>query len=288
MIQKTLALALALSLLTGCVDNTQMVPVVVGGKTSTEGRVLAEILAQTIESHGMRVDRIVDIGQSEECHLAIRSGRIDLYVEYTGLALAKTLGDKPALEIATLQGEPGVLKRVRDEYADDGLTWTSPLGFNNGYVLVVGPSTTAANASAAVVPARGWRAGFDREARLYLVPPLERVYGFKFVETRNLPEDQKYQALVNRDVDVVSGNMSDAAISRFKLRALEDDKAAFLPFQATPLVRQSALDQNSELGPALESLARQIRLADIQKMNEAVEVQGRTPAEVVTEFIENW
>src|SRR4051812_43101467 len=58
----------------------------VGSKNFTEQIVLGEILAQAIERAGVPVERRLNLGGTFICDRALRSGDIDVYVEYTGTA----------------------------------------------------------------------------------------------------------------------------------------------------------------------------------------------------------
>src|SRR4030095_7111618 len=68
---------------------------VVGSKNFTEQTVLAEVLAQYLGSKlAVEVDRRVNLGGTLICHEAVKSGQIDLYVEYTGTALPTVLNEE--------------------------------------------------------------------------------------------------------------------------------------------------------------------------------------------------
>src|SRR2546422_8673462 len=69
--------------------------IVVGSKNFTEQRILGELLAQTGESVGLRAERKLDLGGTFGRDAPIRAGQIDMYVEYTGTALAALLEGKP-------------------------------------------------------------------------------------------------------------------------------------------------------------------------------------------------
>ncbi len=74
--------ALAWSVTTGA---SQLV--VVGSKNFTEQVVLGELIAQAIDAEGIPVARKLNLGGTFICDRAIRSGDIDIYVEYTGTAV---------------------------------------------------------------------------------------------------------------------------------------------------------------------------------------------------------
>ena len=58
--------------------------IVVGSKNFTEQVILGEIVAQAIEREGLPVTRKLNLGGTFICDRALRSGDVDLYVEYTG------------------------------------------------------------------------------------------------------------------------------------------------------------------------------------------------------------
>ena len=131
--------------------------VVVGSKNFTEQRILGELLAQTIERAGMRVERRLDLGGTLVCDTALRAGSIDVYVEYTGTALTAVLHDPAAGDAAAVRA------RVAAAYEGAGLVWMPPLGFDNTFALVVRPDAGVRTISAAVAPAAKWRAAYGYE-----------------------------------------------------------------------------------------------------------------------------
>src|ERR1700730_8008718 len=67
-----------------------------GSKFFTEQVILAELLAQHIESRThIPVDRKTNLGGTLLVHKALLSGDLDLYVEYTGTALTALLNESP-------------------------------------------------------------------------------------------------------------------------------------------------------------------------------------------------
>ncbi|HEU4587133.1 MAG TPA: glycine betaine ABC transporter substrate-binding protein, partial [Gemmatimonadales bacterium] len=58
--------------------------VVVASKPFGESFLLAEMFAQVLEAHGMRVTRRPGLGATEIAFNALRTGAIDVYPEYTG------------------------------------------------------------------------------------------------------------------------------------------------------------------------------------------------------------
>jgi len=278
-ISRAVVLALV-SLMVGCTDTSDTV--VVGGKNFTEQRILGELLAQSIEAAGMKVQRKLDLGGTFVCDAAIRAGQIDVYVEYTGTALGAILASSAAANLPA-----DVLEKVRAAYAPAGLVWTAPLGFDNSFALVVREDTTPRTISQAVEPARSWRAafGYEFEQRADGYPALARVYGLAFADVRTMDLGLLYRALIDRQADVVVGSATDASISRFSLRVLEDDRRAFPPYEAVPIVRQAVLDRHPSLAATLAKLGGMLDVAAMRRLNEAVDIDRRAPADVAGEHL---
>jgi osmoprotectant transport system substrate-binding protein len=254
--------------------------VVVGSKNFTEQRILGELLAQTVEAVGLRADRRFDLGGTFVCDRALRAGQIDLYVEYTGTALEAILKAPPDDDPAR------VLARVRAAYAKDGLVWTAPLGFDNTFALVVRADVPARTISDAVPLARGWTAafGYEFQQRADGYPALERAYGIAFRAVRTMDLGLLYRALADRQVDLVVGSATDGPIARLGFRVLADDRHAFPPYQAVPVVRAAVLHRYPRLAAALDALGGMIDAETMRRMNAAVDGEHQDPAAVVRAF----
>jgi osmoprotectant transport system substrate-binding protein len=279
-------LAITLTVLGGC-GHARSAKIVVGSKFFTEQVVLAELLAQHIETRtGIAVERKTNLGGTLLVQKAMLAGELDLYVEYTGTALTAVLNEKP-------QGDSrSVYERVKKVYAERfGLEVTEPLGFENTFAMVIrGEDAKKSNLQrlSDITPlAPKWRAGVGYEF-------LERPDGFNgLCERYNLKFGEKprvmdlgliYRALVDHQVDVVAGNSTDGTISALGLVALEDDRHYFPPYDAVPVVRKATLEQFPALRAALGELAGKVSASDIRQMNYAVDGLHKEPGAVVREF----
>ena len=254
--------------------------IVVGSKNFTEQRILGELLAQTVESLGLPVERRLDLGGTFVCDAAIRAGQIDMYVEYTGTALTAILKEPPG-------GTPAeVLARVRKAYEPAGLVWTAPLGFDNTFALVIRSEPGVRTISDIVPRAKSWRAGFGYEfmERADGYPGLARTYGLEFKETRIMDLGLLYRALVENKVDIVAGNATDGLIEHLKLTVLSDDRHYFPPYEGAPVVRQVIVSRYPAVAAALERLGSKLPAETMRRLNYAVDGEHRDPADVVREF----
>lgn len=254
--------------------------IVVGAKNFTEQRVLGELVAQAAEAAGVAVTRRFDLGGTFVCDAALRAGEIDAYVEYTGTALTAVLKEAP-------EGDPRrVFERVAAAYRRAGLEWLPPLGFDNTFALVVRADAPVRAISAAVAPARGWRAAFGYEfaTRPDGYPALQRVYGLQFAQVRTMDLGLLYRALVDGQVDVAVGSATDGLIDALGLAILDDDRDAFPPYEAAPVVRADTLARFPAVRDALAALGGTIPASAMRRLNHAVDGEHRDAGTVVREW----
>src|SRR4051812_45095403 len=77
----------------------QSEPVVVASKPFAESYILAEMFAQLLETHGIRVERRPGLGSTEIMFSAVRTGAVDVYPEYTGTGVIAVLHDTLGPEV---------------------------------------------------------------------------------------------------------------------------------------------------------------------------------------------
>ncbi len=266
--------------------------ITVGSKNFTEQLVLGELLAQYLESvcHAP-VERRFYLAGTYICHQALLAGRIDVYVEYTGTALAAILKQRPSGD------SQAVYEQVKDEYRRKfDLDVMPPLGFNNSFAMVMrgddarrlGVSTLSQLAR--VAPRLRLGVGYEFLERQDGYKGLVSTYGLKFAEApRVMDLGLLYRALENKSVDVVAGNNTDGLIAALGLVVLKDDKHYFPPYDAVPIVRPQLFQECPRARAAIERLAGRITADDMRKMNYAVDGKKRDAADVAREFLQrNW
>jgi osmoprotectant transport system permease protein len=262
--------------------------IVVGSKNFTEQIVLGELIAQTIERNtSLHVERKLNLGGTLICERALASGDIDAYVEYSGTALTAIFKEP------VMRNREAVLDLVRQRYAASGRTLLEPLGFNNTFAILIrgeaARSLGLRTISDAAPHAREWRAAFGYEflEREDGYKGLARTYGLSFREPPHVMDlNLSYRALAARQVDLIAGDATAGAIAALDLQMLADDHAYFPPYDAAPVVRSATLLAHPELQSALHHLAGRIDEATMRKLNEAVDIQRRDPAQVAREFLE--
>jgi len=186
-----------------------------------------------------------------------------------------------------------VLRRVKKDYAERfGLEWTEPLGFNNTFAVLVRAEDAQKfklkTISDAAKVSPQWRAGFGQDfmSRADGYPGFARTYGFHFAEIREMDLSLTYRALAEKQVDLIAGNSTDGLISRYGLVQLVDDRHYFPPYDAVPVVRRATLEQTPEIRDALRQLGGILSVAEMRRLNYAVDGEKRPAREVAREFLE--
>jgi osmoprotectant transport system substrate-binding protein len=267
--------------------------IVVGSKNFTEQAVLGELIAQHLEAKTrLHVERRFYLSGTYICQQALLAGRIDMYVEYTGTALAAIL-KKPSPQDRSESSTKAVFDEVRDEYASQFHLEVEPsLGFNNTFAIVVRGEDARElglrSISDLAAHAPHWRAGFGYEfmERSDGFPGLAKTYDLHFAAAPRIMDlGLLYRALLDHQVDVVAGNSTDGLLSARDLVILKDDKNYFPPYEAVPIVRPAVLEAHPEVRAALAQLDGKISDQAMRQMNYAVDGQRQDTTEVVRNFL---
>lgn len=278
-------------LLYGCSGRNGDRPIRVGSKNFTEQVVLGEIVAQQLERRLHRpVDRRLNLGGTLLAHQALLAGEIDLYPEYTGTALAAILKDS-----STATDPAAVLTRVRSEYLRRfQVDWLDPLGIDNGFAMIVrGPDARQRrleSLSDAAAESEGWRlgAGYEFEQRADGLAALKNTYHLRFPSAPvSMDLGLLYQALEQKQVDMIAANATDGLLSKLDLKILADDRHAFPPYQVCIAARQDRLRAVPGLEAALLELSTKFTNRKMQELNYLVDGEHRPVARVAADFLKN-
>jgi len=255
---------------------TQLSPISVGSKTFTESYVLAEIMAQLLEANGHEVSRRFGFGGTLIAFQALRNGDIDVYPEYTGTISEAILELDAPLDVAGLAMA----------LASFGLEPLSPLGFDNTYALTVTTDLAdrlklerISDLSQHSALRFGLSHEFQDRADGWL--GLKNQYALPQLSS-GIEHGLAYQALVKNQIDITDAYSTDAEILRYNLVILQDDLGYFPSYLAIPLARQ---DMNTNAKDILTLLAGRLNENIMQTLNAQVIIEGKTFAEVASEFL---
>ncbi len=262
--------------------------VIIGSKNFSEQIILGELLAQVIErTTDLKVERRLNLGGTFISDQALRSGAIDVYVEYTGTALTAIFHQPVSRDHAD------VLSRVTAAYAETDRTVLPSLGFNNTFAILIRADEARRlnlkTISDAAPHTPRWKAAFGYEflEREDGYKGLVQTYGLRFAETPHVMDlTLSYRALAGSSVDLIAGEATSGLIKGLNLYMLEDDRRYFPPYHAIPVVRTETLAAHPELRTAIERLAGRISEEAMRQMNYDVDVSHRDAAVVAREFLD--
>jgi osmoprotectant transport system substrate-binding protein len=271
----------------GC--RPRMSATTIGSKNFTEQLILGELLAQYLEPVARRgVARRFYLAGSYICHQALLAGRIDMYVEYTGTALAAILKEKP------FSDHDKVFDLVKREYARRfNLDVLPPLGFDNSFAIVMrGPDSrrlgvTRLSQLGPVASRLRMGVGYEFLERPDGYRGLVARYGLNFAEPpRVMDLGLMYRALENRQVDLIAAANTDGLIAARDLIVLEDDLHYFPPYDAVPIVRPECLQSSPEIAAAMHRLTGRLSAQDMRRLNFAIDGEKKDVEVVVRDFLQ--
>ena len=278
--------ALLLSaVLSGCAPRGDTI--VIGAKDFTEQFILGYVAQILIaETTGMNT-RLVSNLPTWILFQALRSGEVDLYIEYTGTVVGNIFGDttpRPPDETFEI-ARAGLLERYE-------ILMLDRLGFNNTYTLAVRPDTAAqfnlrTISDLALVAHQltlgGTMEFVNREDGLL---GLRRVYdGITFGTELTINGALRYVALMNDEIQVTDAFSTDGMLLRHELVVLEDNLDFFPAYHAAVIIRQDSAERFPEL---VETMNRLIGLLDddaMRRLNYLVDAEQQAPQLVARNFL---
>jgi osmoprotectant transport system substrate-binding protein len=293
-----LAVALALTL-GSAAGQAAEAPVVVSSKIDTEGALLGELVAATLEAEGIKVERRIGLGPTNIVRAAILAGQIDVYPEYTGNgALFFHREDDPAWKDAAKGYE---LVAALDK-AENRLVWLKPAPADNTWVIAVrgdiGLPPQACVGDLAAYLRKGGRFRLAASAEFVesraALPAFEAAYGFHLSGDQLLTLSGGNTAATLRaaaerisGVNAAMAYGTDGAIAALGLTALCDDKHAQVVYAPAAVVRAEVLDRNPAIAPALERVFATLTRETLQRLNARIAVDGEEAKAVAADYLKH-
>lgn len=249
---------------------------------STQSEVMAQLLCQVLDDAGIHAQAVKADGY-KDMQPAIMGGTVDMYVDYTSRAWMETLNHRDEYRS---NDYPALLKG----YQDLGLTWL-PLPH------IIGTQTVAVHIN--VVEELGLKTMSDlaeHASKLRLgadlhymerkdgLPLLENGYQMEFKTTQNISEEEQYDRISERKVDVIPVNSIDARLLGDRIVMLEDDQHLLPQFTGGIVIRSELLEVHPHLYDYLYTRTRNITGENLQIVSAMVQQNG-TPSEKAAEFL---
>lgn len=265
--------------------NTRTVSV--GSKDFTEQEILGNMLADLIEDRtDITVNRKLSLGGSQVCFSAIKTGDIDLYIDYSGTSYSDILKHPPISDME--QVYETVVKEYKEQF---DLEVLKQMSFNNTFTLAV-TQEMAEEYNLDKISDLAGIAGtlisgttFEFSNREDGLSGLLKTYGFQMGKSLTLDAAPRYTALKNGEINVIDAFSTDGLLKKFNLKTLEDDKEFFPPYYAIPVIRADALEKYPEITGIMEELAPVLTNDVMIELNYKVDELQQSPADVARDFL---
>jgi len=253
-----------------------------------ENQILAEVYAEAARRAGVPVQVQHAVGTREVVSPALAQGVVDVVIDYLGTAVVFARpGEDPA------HRKPDDLHAVLERtLAGRGITVLDPARAEdqNGFAVtadfVVEHDAIRLSDLTPLAPDLRFGGPAECRERPLCLPGLERVYGLDFGEVRTMPSRAATaEALLGDQIDVGLLETTDARLADAQLVLLDDDLGLQPRENIVPLVRTEALRRwGDRLRAALDDVSGRLTTDDLVQLNQAVELQGLTPAEAAARW----
>ncbi|HEB56585.1 MAG TPA: ABC transporter permease subunit [Gammaproteobacteria bacterium] len=257
------------------------VKITIGSKNFTESVILGDMLTHLVQRAGFEASHQRQLGGTRVVWNALLSGEIDAYPEYTGTLMQETLVKE------NLQTEA----QLKQALAVRGLRMTRPLGFNNAYAIGMKETLAERLKVRKISDLRNHPElvfGFGNEFmdRADGWPGLQQRYQLPQQNVRGLDHDLAYRGIDSDMLQVTDLYVTDAEISYYKLRILEDDLDYFPAYNAVILYRADLEQRAPEAVALFKRLAGRIDAQAMRELNARVKLNGEAEAVVAAGFLE--
>jgi osmoprotectant transport system substrate-binding protein len=275
-------------------------PIVIASKIDTEGALLGQMIAAVIEGQGLPVTRKMQLGPTNIVRGAILAGQVDIYPEYTGNgALFFHREGDPVWKNA----EQGYAAVKSLDLAQNKLVWLTPAPADNTWVIAIRkdlpgfPEKKCLDELATYLKGGGkfkLAASAEFVSSPAALPAFEQTYGFHLTADQILTLSGGNTATTLRaaaqgisGVNAAMAYGTDGELAALGLLTLCDDKGAQVVYAPAPVIRQSVLDANPKIGPALDPVFRSLTLETLQGLNARIAVNGEQPDAVATSYLKS-
>lgn len=272
----------------GCSSNNNEDSINVGWTQDTENAILGNMVKLLLENQlDVSVEKSADLGGTGLAHDAIIADEIDIYVDYTGDALANVLKQDPIMD------SDEAFEAVKEGFLEEhDITWLEPSPFNNTYSLAlrsnIADELNINTISDLEEHASEWELGSSIEfanRELDGYSGMTEHYGFEFKKNKPMDTGLMYVGANKQDIDVIVAFATDARIGKFDLKVIEDDKDFFPAYNAAPTVRNEILDDFPEISDVLNDVITEIDTDTMIELNGKVDMEDANPSDVAEEYL---
>lgn len=256
--------------------------IVVGSKPNTENVILAEMIAQAIETTGeAQVERKFRIGETAILLDHLKKDTIDIYVDYSGNIadlLISAAWDKK-------------LPKIRGALANLGIITSGNLGFNTAPTLVVkkdNPKFKNVNSISDLKRISSFKGGFSYKflSAQRGVFPLFKEYGITQKRVRKLGHKSMITKINSGEVEVIEMAPTNSDLFKYNLKALDDDRKFLPQYLAFMLAKKDfPIKFPASWKIISEVMVNKVTSAEMAKMNAKVDLEGKSYSAIAAGFL---
>ena len=262
-------------------------PVRLATKNFTEQFILGELYAQALRAKGFRVELKENIGTSEIVDRVLTGGGIDMYPEYTGVIVQEL-----AKERRRPRSAAETYRRALAFERRRGATLFARSPGQNVLANGVRPRFARkhglrSTADLAKLPSFTYGGPPENVTRFQGLLGMKMEYGLNQAEYVPLRIEERYPGLDSGKADVVGVFTTDGQLAeKGRYTVLSDPKGIFGFQNIVPVVRRHVAQRE---GPgfkaAIDAVTAKLTNEALQRMNAAVDLERKRPAEVARSFL---
>jgi osmoprotectant transport system substrate-binding protein len=271
--------------------------ITVSSKIDTEGGLLGNIIALSLEDAGLPVERRLQLGGTQVVREAILAGQIDIYPEYTGnAAFFFNEADGDVWKDAAAAHE-----RAAELDVQNDITWLSSAPANNTWAIAVTGPVAEENGLATMSDFGAWIAGggdiklaasTEFVSSPAVLPAMESTYGFELTQDQTVilsggDTAATIQAAA-RGTSGVNAAMvygTDGGVGATGLKVMTDDKGVQPVYEPTPIVRNAVLEEYPSIPDVLNPIFEGLDMETLQELNGRIQVGGEPAEAVAREYL---
>ncbi len=255
--------------------------IAVGSMMDTEQRLIGAMLVAMLRDGGYPVVDRTATGTSPDLRTMLERGAIDLYPEFTGVALSLYHNIPPSALPTTADGAFSLVKTLDESF---NIVWIRKASFDSAYGLAVsadlavqgvrtlfslGERLRSNSAPLAICVDEAFLADNDLG-----LPSIVAIYGWELAAESvvTLPSEEIYRALRDGRCDVGKVLQTDGRIGAWNLFVLEDTQGAFPNYTPAPIARRDLLTRYPELEEYLGQLGPLLNSATMTVLNAQVDL----------------
>jgi len=282
--------------LAGCGSSKKENTMVIYDGQFAEMKIIHQMVKLLVEEYTDAKVEIKDEMSPVNCFNELVKGSCDLMNSYDGTLLTTFLkldpSDVPEGKTLYDFANETAIKEKKVRLLDK-------MGINNTYAIAV-PSEIAEkynlNTISDLVPVAnelvfGAEHEFFSEEGSAKYNPFVEFYGLNFKESKAIDLGLKYSAVESGNVDVTVVYATDGLNKKAQLKVLEDDRKFFPEYNGALLVREDLFERFKDTAPNLEEVLNKLGNIFTDEimvdLTYAVDVEGKTPLEVATEFLKS-